>query len=68
MFDKIKDVVLINPYGTKVNEQWKESDIEVDFLMKVYGGYENYKELIENTKSEGLRLFFQDLKEQGILN
>lgn len=60
-----------NPYAaqnTKTGE-WIAGEISVDFLNEHYGSkYDNIDDMIENATSEGHRLYFEWLKEEGILN
>lgn len=71
MFDdlsKNEEGLIINPYGGKTEEgKWVEGNISIDFLNETFGQYETATEMKKATTSEGLKLFFDWLVEQGKL-
>lgn len=57
-----------NPYAAKTEDgEWIEGYISIDFLNEYFGQYETATEMKNATESEGLRLFFDWLVEQGKL-
>ena len=57
-----------NPYaGKDENGNWIEGTISIDFLNEHFGQYETAQEMIDATESEGLKLFFAWLRDQGKL-
>lgn len=58
----------VNPYAGKENGEWKEGTISIDFLNIHFGKYSTAEEMINATESEGLKLYFAWLREQGILS
>lgn len=56
-----------NPYAAKKDGEWIEGLMSVDFLNEHYGKYNNADDMIKNAMSEGHKLYFQWLKDQGIL-
>lgn len=57
------------PYASKdLDNNWKTGVISIDFLNEHFGQYSTVEEMINATESEGLKLYFVWLKEQGILN
>jgi len=61
--------LIMNPYAGKINEdvQWIQGFISANFLNKNFGQYNTATEMKNATSSEGLKLFFDYLVEQGIL-
>jgi len=58
-----------NPFAGKIkNGDWIEGTISIDFLNEHFSHLETAKEMINATESEGLKLYFEWLKEKGILN
>lgn len=58
-----------NPYaGKNDNGDWIEGTISIGFLSTHFGSYATANEMIASTDSEGLKLYFQWLKDQGLLN
>jgi len=57
-----------NPYAAKSNGEWIEGLISIDFLNEFYGKYETYEDIVANSMTEGHKLYFEWLKEKGILN
>ena len=53
------------PYSSKKDGEWITGKINVNFLEKNYGECETATEMKEATNSEGLKLFFDYLAEQG---
>ena len=47
---------------------WNEGKISIEFLNKHFGHLETAEEMKNATNSEGLKLYFDWLKEKGILN
>ena len=67
MFEKIEteNGYAYNPYGGKENEEWVEGTISVEFLNNNFGQYSTTTEMKNATESEGLKLFFDYLVQQG---
>lgn len=59
-----------NPYAGKTNGVWIEGTMSIDWLNEHFGEFDNVEDMIEKAKtmSEGTVLFFEYLKEQGLLN
>lgn len=57
-----------NPYAGKVDEEWVEGEISIDFLNINFGHLETAEEMKNATESEGLKLYFAWLRDKGILN
>lgn len=57
------------PYASKNKEgDWDSGLISIEFLNKHFSKYSTVDEMISATDSEGLKLYFDWLREQGILN
>ena len=65
MFANLIGVELKNPYAGKRDGQWIAGHTSGDFLQEHFGQYSTLDECIEATESEGLKLFFEHLKELG---
>ena len=65
---KNEEGLSFNPYAAKVNDEWLEGTILVDFLNANFGHLETAEEMINATESEGLKLYFAWLRDQGILD
>lgn len=57
-----------NPFSSKKDGEWTEGVTSIYFLNENFSQYETAKEMVSATESEGLKLFFSWLKEQGVLN
>lgn len=57
-----------NPYAARLDGKWIEGFVSIDFLNEHFAQYSTAEEMINATESEGLKLYFDWLKEQGILN
>lgn len=58
----------VNPYaGKDANGNWLSGTIDIDFLQQQFGHLSTALEMQAATDSEGLRLYFGWLAEQGIL-
>lgn len=57
-----------NPFAGKSDGTWHAGLISIDFLNAHFSKYETAEEMINATESEGLKLYFDWLKEQGILD
>lgn len=57
-----------NLYAGKKDGEWIEGTISIDFLNNNFSQYETADEMIEATNSEGLKKYFQWLKDEGKLN
>lgn len=57
-----------NPFALKINGEWEEGTISVDYLNRNFSQYKTADEMINATESAGLKLYFDWLKEKGILN
>jgi len=56
------------PYGKKnLNDNWFNGLISISFLQNNYGEFETVEEMKNATESEGLKLYFDWLKSEGIL-
>lgn len=57
-----------NPYAEKdTNGEWVEGFISIDWLNQHFGQYTTAQEMIDATTSEGLKLYFAWLRDQGKL-
>lgn len=68
LLDEVEEGFAYNPYAGKQNNEWIEGTISIDFLNKHFGHLETCQEMKNATESEGLRLYFDWLKQQGILD
>ena len=70
MFDEISEEgMCYTPFGAKkANGEWIGGYYETRFLEDNFGQYSTAKEMIDVANSEGLKLFFEWLSEQGVLN
>lgn len=66
MLDEVQGYAF-NPFAGKVNGEWHEGEISIDFLNEHFGHLETSDEMINATESEGLKLYFAWLKDKGIL-
>lgn len=57
-----------NPFSAKKDGVWIEATISVDFLNEHFSQYSTVEEMKNATDSEGLKLYFDWLKQKGILN
>lgn len=57
-----------NPFSRKRDGEWFEGHISISFLNERFGQYATADEMINATESEGLKLYFLWLKDEGILN
>lgn len=67
ILEEIRPGYAYNPYAAKVDGEWKEGGVSIDFLNEHFGQYETAEEMKNATTSEGLKLFFDWLVEQGKL-
>ena len=57
-----------SPFAGKTEDgEWQEGGVSIDFLNEHFGQYETAEEMKNATTSEGLKLFFDWLVEQGKL-
>lgn len=56
-----------NPFSGQINGEWCEGLISIDFLNKHFSQYETAEEMMNATESEGLKLYFKWLRDEGIL-
>lgn len=56
-----------NPYAGLDDGEWLEGTISIDFLKEYFGQYSTATEMKNATESEGLKLYFDWLVEQGKL-
>ena len=77
VFDELKttnldgrgdELFTYNPYSAKFKDEWRAGYMMVDFLYEHFGHLKTAEEMKNATDSEGLKLYFDWLKEQGILN
>lgn len=67
--NQIYEGQVYTPYAGKVdNGDWIEGTLSVDFLILNFGGFTTPAEMIAATDSDGLKLFFGWLVDQGILH
>lgn len=58
-----------NPYAGRTKEgEWIEGLVSIDFLNEHFSQYETAEEMKDATESEGLKLYFAWLRDEGILN
>lgn len=56
-----------NPYAGKTESgEWIEGTISIDFLNENFGQFTTTAEMIYATESEGLKLYFTWLVDQGL--
>ena len=71
LFNNIEQIIagqIYNPFaGKTIDGDWVEGAISVDFLNSNFGQYTTATEMKNATESEGLKLFFDYLVEQGKL-
>lgn len=69
ILEEVEEGHAYNPYAGRTKEgEWIEGYVSIDFLNAHFSQYETADEMIAATESEGLKLYFQWLKDQGILN
>lgn len=56
-----------NPYAARVDDEWIQGEININFLNQNFGKYETATEMKNATESDGLKLFFEYLVEEGKL-
>jgi hypothetical protein len=57
-----------NPFAAKIDGKWIAGEVSVDFLQKNFGQCETVDKMKAATTSEGLKLFFDYLIQDGKLN
>ena len=58
----------INPFSGKSHDgRWVEGMVDISSLNDKFGEFDSIHEMISATESEGLKLYFQWLKDKGIL-
>lgn len=58
-----------NPFAGKTSDNvWLEGTVSIDFLNNNFGHLETAEEMKNATESEGLKLYFDWLKQKGILD
>ena len=65
---EVEDGQTFTPYAGKINGEWVEGTLDVQFLQDNFGQFTTAQEMIDATGSEGLKLYFAWLKDRGILN
>ena len=69
LLDEVEEGLAYNPYAGKTEDgQWIEGYILIDFLNKHFSQFETAEEMKNATESEGLKLYFDWLKQKGILD
>ena len=68
ILEEVDEGQAYNPYAGKADGVWFEGTISIDFLNEHFGKYTTVNEMKNATESEGLKLYFQWLKDEGILN
>jgi len=53
------------PYAGKINNEWVEGTISVNYLQENFGQFSTAMEMKNATNSEGLKLFFDYLVSEG---
>lgn len=54
-----------NPFSAKCDNEWIAGQINAEFLQTNFGQFNTATEMKNATESEGLKLFFSYLAEQG---
>ncbi len=68
ILEEVRPGYAYNPYAGKTEDgEWKEGWVSIDFLNEHFGRYNTATEMKNATTSEGLKLFFDWLVEQGKL-
>lgn len=65
---KIDDGYIKNKFSSRKGDEWIEGSTSILFLNKNFGHLNTAEEMKNATDSEGLKLYFDWLKEKGILN
>ena len=66
---QIEPGLSFNPYAAQTeNGIWIGGLISITFLQDNFGHLETAEDMINATESEGLKLYFDWLKDKGILN
>lgn len=68
VLEEIEEGQAYLPYASLRGGMWTEGLISIDHLNSKYSQYSTAEEMINATESEGLKLYFDWLKEKGILN
>ena len=69
VLDEVEEEQAYHPYAGKVDGQWREGAISIDFLNEHFGQYSTAEEMINATESEGLKLYFAWLRDKkGLLS
>ena len=68
ILEEVEPDFAYTPYASKDLEgKWREGFMSISFLNEHFGQYETAEEMKNATTSEGLKLFFDWLVEQGKL-
>ena len=62
IFEEVIEGQAYNPYA---DPNGKDGTINIDFLNENFGEYETATEMKQNTKSKGLKKFFDYLVDEG---
>lgn len=58
-----------NPFAGKTEDgEWLEGTVSIEFLNTLFSQYSTAAQMIAATTSEGLKLFFGWLKDNGVIN
>jgi len=68
ILEEVYEGYAVNPYAAKIDGEWVEGTISIDFLNQHFSQYSTAEEMINATESEGLKLYFAWLRDKGILN
>lgn len=69
ILEEVEEGHAYNPYAGRTKEgEWIEGYVSIDFLNEHFSQYETADEMIDATNSEGLKLYFAWLRDQGLLN
>lgn len=66
--DEVEKGYTLYPYASKTENGWTEGLIPITFLNDHFGHLQTAEEMKNATESEGLKLYFDWLKQKGILN
>lgn len=58
---------IYTPFGGKKDGKWIDGVLSIEYLNENFGQYETATEMKNATESQGLKLFFDWLVEQGKL-
>ena len=68
ILDEVEKGIAINPFTKKFDAEWIEGEVSIDYLNSHFGHLKTAEEMKNATESEGLKLYFDWLKQKGILD